>query len=110
MQDIKYLLKRISEVKVLYADKGYSAEWLYERCYWNKIQTFIPIKENSKRGHFRKKQMKKWDKEKYNLRSNIEAGFSAIKRKYGANVRAKKIQGIKTEIMCKGIAHNLELN
>jgi len=107
MQDIKYLLKRISEVKVLYADKGYSAEWLYERCYWNKIQTFIPIKKNSKRGHFRKIQMKNWNQKEYNLRSNVESGFSAIKRKYGANVRSKKVEGMRVEIICKGIAHEI---
>ena len=110
MQDVKYLLKRIDVIKVLCGDKGYSAEWLYERCYWNKIQTFIPIKKNSKRGHFRKKQMKNWNQEKYNLRSNVEVGFSGIKRKYGGNVRVKRIEGIRTEIMCKGIAHNLRIS
>ena len=110
MQDVKYLLKRISFVKTFYGDKGYCAEWLYEMCYWKGIQTFIPIKKNIHRGYFRKKQMKGWNKKEYNLRSNVEAGFSAIKRKYGGSVRAKKIEGIRTEIMCKGIAHNLELS
>jgi transposase len=109
MQDVKYLIKRIKDLKVLCADKGYSAEWLYEECFWKGIQTFIPSKKNVKRGHFRKKQMKKWDQDKYNLRSNIEAGFSAIKRKYGANIKAKKMKGINTEILCKGIVHNLGL-
>ncbi len=78
--------------------------------YWKRIQTFIPIKKNSCRGHFRKKQMKNWNQKEYNLRSNVEAGFSAIKRKYGGSVRTKKIEGIRTEIMCKGIAHNLGLS
>ena len=109
MQDVKYLLKRISDVKTFFGDKGYCAEWLYELCYWKGIQTFIPLKKNIRRGYFRKKQMKKWNQEKYNLRSNIESGFSAIKRKYGGSVRAKKIQGMRTEIFCKGIAHNLNL-
>lgn len=109
MQDVKYLLNRISDVKTFFGDKGYCAEWLYEMCYWKGIQTFIPIKKNIRRGYFRKKQMKNWNQEEYNLRSNIESGFSAIKRKYGGSIRAKKIQGMRTEIMCKGIAHNLEL-
>ncbi len=109
MQDVKYLLKRISDVKIFSGDKGYCAEWLYELCYWKSIQTFIPLKKNIHRGHFRKKQMKNWNQREYNLRSNVEAGFSAIKRKYGGTIKAKKIAGMRTEIFCKGIAHNLNL-
>lgn len=109
MQDIKYLLSRVNDIKVFCADKGYSAEWLYEWCYWKGIQTFIPIKKNARRGYFRKIQMKNWKQEDYNKRSNVESGFSAIKRKYGGNVRAKKIKGMRVEIMSKGIAHNLNL-
>ena len=109
MQDVKYLLKRVSDVKRFYGDKGYCAEWLYEMCYWKGIQTFIPSKKNSRKGFFRKKQMKNWDKSEYNLRSNVESGFSAIKRKYGGCVRAKKIEGMRAEILLKGIAYNLGL-
>ena len=109
MQDIKYLLKRISDVKRFYGDSGYDAEWLHEMLYWEKIQAYIPPRRNVRIRKFRKKQMKNWDQSEYNLRSNVEAGFSAIKRKYGNFVRAKKIEGIRTEIFCKGIAHNLNL-
>ena len=66
MQDIKYLLKRISDAKVFYADKGYCAEWLYEFCYWRGIQTYIPQKKNVKLKGFRKIQLEKWDKKEYN--------------------------------------------
>ena len=109
MQDIKYLLKRISFVKTLCADTGYDADWLHELCYWKKIQTFIPPRKNVRLRKFRKFQMKNWDKQKYNLRSNIESGFFAIKQKYGSSVSAKRIEGMRSEILLKGIAHNLEL-
>jgi len=109
MQDVKYLLKRISVVKSFYGDSGYDAEWLHERCYWNEIQTYIPPRRNVRIRKFRKIQMKNWDKKEYNLRSNIESGFSAIKRKYGSSVRAKKIEGMRAEILLRGIAHNLKL-
>jgi transposase len=109
MQDVKYLLNRIRDVKVFCADKGYCTEWLYEFCYWKGIQTYIPQKRNVKLKGFRKIQLEKWDKQEYNKRSNVEAGFSAIKRKYGCNVRSKKVEGMRAEIMCKGIAHNLNL-
>ncbi|MBU2104901.1 MAG: IS5 family transposase [Nanoarchaeota archaeon] len=109
MQDVKYLLKRVSVVKGFYGDSGYDAEWLHEMCYWNGIQTYIPPRQNVRIRKFRKNQMKHWDKKEYNLRSNIESGFSAIKRKYGGSVRAKKIEGIRAEILLRGIAHNLKL-
>lgn len=109
MQDVKYLLKRIRDVEKFYGDGGYDAEWLHELCYWRGIQTYIPPRRNVKVNRFRKMQMKNWDKKEYNLRSNVESGFSAIKRKYGGSVRARKIEGMRAEVLLKGIAHNLEL-
>ena len=109
MQDVKYLLKRVSVVKTFYGDSGYDAEWLHEMLYWRKVQAYIPPRRNVRIRKFRKKQMKKWDKKEYNLRSNVESGFSAIKRKYGGAVRAKRIEGMRSEILLKGIAHNLGL-
>jgi len=109
MQDVKYLLKRSGKIKAFYGDKGYSAEWLYELCFWKEIQTFIPSKKNVRMRRFRKKQFENYSEDEYRQRSLIECGFSCIKRKYGGMVRAKKIQGLRAEIYCKGIAHNLEL-
>ena len=109
MQDVKYLLKRVNDVKMFYGDSGYDAEWLHEMCYWSGVQTYIPPRKNVRLRKFRGKQMKNWDKKEYNLRSNVESGFSAIKRKYGGTVRARKIEGMRAEILLKGIAHNLEL-
>jgi len=109
MQDVKYLLNRISDVKTFLGDSGYDAEWLHEMLYLRNVQTYIPPRKNVKIKKFRKIQMKNWEKKKYNQRSNIESGFSAIKRKYGSDVRAKRVQGMRVEIMCKGIAHNLDL-
>ena len=109
MQDVKYILKRCGKLKMFLADTGYDAEWLHEMCYWKKIQAHIPPRRNVKIKKFGKKQLEKWDKKAYNLRSNVEAGFSAIKRKYGSSVRSKKIVGQRAEILCKGICHNLGL-
>jgi transposase len=109
MQDVKYLLKRVGKIERFYADMGYDAEWLHELCYWKGIQTFIPHRKYVKIKKFRKKQMENWNKEEYNLRSNVESGFSAIKRKYGGTVRARRVEGMRVSILLKGIAHNLEL-
>ncbi len=109
MQDIKYLLKRTKGIREFCADRGYDAEWLHELCFWRGIQTFIPPRKNVRLRKFRKRQMENWDTSKYHKRSNVESGFSAIKRKYGGATRAKKIWSLRSEIYCKGIAHNLEL-
>ncbi|MCK5624531.1 IS5 family transposase [Candidatus Pacearchaeota archaeon] len=109
MQDVKYLLKRVRGIKSFSADKGYDSEEVHEICYWKGIQTYIPSRKNVKHGWARKKQIKNWDQKEYNLRGNVESGFSAIKRKYGGFVRAKRIEGMRAEIILKGIAHNLEL-
>lgn len=43
----------------------------------------------------------------YHKRSNVESTFSAIKRKFGGEVRSKTDAAMKNEVYCKLIAHNL---
>lgn len=109
MQDVKYLLKQDNSIKVLYGDAGYCAEWLHELCYWKGIKTVIKSRRNSRRGHFRKKQSKNFDEFNYNVRSNVESAFSAIKRKYGSSVCAKKVFGLRAELYLRVILHNMDL-
>ena len=109
MQDVKYLLKRSGKINAFYGDRGYDAEWLHELCFYKGIQTFIPARKNVRMRKFRKKQFVNYSIERYRQRSLIECGFSCLKRKYGGSVRAKKIQGLRAEIFCKGIVHNLGL-
>lgn len=110
MKDAKPLLRSYCRMQCLLADKAYDAEWLHEYCFERGIQTIIPKKVNIRKGFYRRKQMKNYSDEKYHQRSNIESGFSAIKRKYGGYVSGKKLASIKTEIYCKGICHNLRLD
>ncbi len=44
---------------------------------------------------------------RYHQRSNVESTFSAVKRKFGDSVRCKSDTGMKNEVLCKFIAHNL---
>ncbi len=110
INDVKILMEKCRGIKYLLADKAYDAEWLYEYCFDRKIKTVIPKKVNIHRGFYRKKQMKNYSEEKYHQRSNIESGFSAIKRKYGGFVRGKSVNSINSELSCKALAHNLMLN
>jgi len=108
IRDAKLLVGKC-KIKCLLADKAYDAEWFHEYCFWKGIQTIIPKKEWTKKGFFRRKQMKNFSEEKYHQRSLIESGFSAIKRKYGSSVSGRSLASINTELSCKAIAHNLEL-
>ena len=44
---------------------------------------------------------------KYHKRSNIESTFSAIKRKFGADVVSKNPTAMENEVLCKIICHNI---
>jgi len=109
IRDAKLLIGQCCQTKCLLADKAYDAEWLHEYCFERGVQTIIPKKKNIIRGRFRKKQGINFTEEKYHKRSNIESGFSAIKRKYGGSVSGKYLQSINSELSCKAIAHNLNL-
>src|SRR5262245_7486604 len=43
----------------------------------------------------------------YHTRSNVEATFSAIKRKFGDSVRSKGDVAMRSEVLCKIVAHNI---
>lgn len=43
----------------------------------------------------------------YNKRSNVEATFSMIKRKFGERLRSKSFTSQRNEILCKILVHNL---
>jgi len=109
IKDVLPLLKRNRDINVFFGDSAFDAEALHEYCYWHNIQTMIKPKKNVKKGGFRKMQMKNYSEEEYHQRSLVECGFSCLKRKYGGAVLAKKSKGVKTEIYCKAIAHNLSL-
>jgi len=110
MKDAKLILGSYCRMQCLLADKAYDAEWIHEYCFERGVQTIIPKKINIHRGFYRRKQMKNYSEEKYHQRSNIESGFSAIKRKYGSSVSGKSLSSINSELSCKAISHNLNLN
>lgn len=42
----------------------------------------------------------------YHRRSNVEATFSMIKRKFGGRLRSKSRTGQVNEVLCKVLCHN----
>jgi len=109
MKDVKPLLSTTKGITKLYGDRGYDAESLHRYCSERNIQTIIKPRKYSKKGCARRKQMKNYSEKDYHQRSLIESGFGSLKRKYGGFVLAKKAKGMKVEIYCKAISHNLDL-
>lgn len=76
---------------------------------------FIPFKTNSREkgspawrrmwGHFLLRQDDFL--RHYHKRSNVEATFSAIKRKFGGSLRSKRFTAQVNETLCKVLCHNL---
>jgi transposase len=79
---------------------------------------FVPFKPNNTLGGRKRSQVWKtmyhyfhmhsekfWNY--YNKRSNVEATFSMIKRKFGERLRSKTETAQKNEILCKVLCHNL---
>lgn len=76
---------------------------------------YIPFKSNNK-GDGPEQWRKLWHcfwykraefEEHYHKRSNVEATFSAIKRKFGGSVRSKKYESQVNEVLAKILCHNL---
>ena len=107
IKDFKPLMK--IKMEKLYGDSAYDAEWLHEYCFERGIQTIIKPRKNVRKGFYRRKQMKNYSEKEYHKRSLIESGFSALKRKYGGNVSAKRLRNVRAELYCKAIAYNISL-
>ena len=102
------------------ADKGYLSKENYRVAAELGLSAYIPFKSNSsnRSGHhgspptWRKAfylfqaQREEFERN-YHRRSNVESVFSALKRKFGENVRSKNDVAQVNEILCKLIAYNL---
>jgi transposase len=97
------------------ADKGYLSVENVETIFAVGAKPFIAFKANStgaagglfeKMYHFYKYNQKEY-MDRYHQRSNVESTFSMIKRKFGDSLRCKTPAGMRNEVYCKLIAHNL---
>jgi transposase len=102
------------------ADKGYLSKANLTLAREHGIEPFIPMKSNSRNrvGHnpsppaWRRlyhlfQANREYFDRIYHQRSNVETVFSAIKRKFGENVRSRKPIAQINEVLCKLIAYNL---
>ncbi|MEY4744715.1 MAG: hypothetical protein RL272_660, partial [Candidatus Parcubacteria bacterium] len=103
---------KIAEVS---ADKAYLARQNLDAVERSGGTPYIPFKLNS-----RPRKHEAWQRlwhlynyrkaeflTHYHQRSNVESTFSAIKRKFGGNLRSKKYESQRNELLCKILAYNL---
>lgn len=109
IKDVNYLLKMSLPKAKLFGDSAYDAESIHEKCFELGVITMMKPRKNVKKGFYRRKQMKEYDKDEYKQRNGIEGGFGSLKRKYGGDVSGKRWKNIRTELFCKAISHNLNL-
>ena len=99
------------------ADKGYLSRDNYSYAESLGLQAYIPFKVNSisaaegsaawhKAFHLFQANREEFDRN-YHLRPNVESVFSALKRKFGENIRSKNPTAQVNEVLCKLIAYNL---
>jgi transposase len=105
---------------VVVADKGYLSKDNYRVASDLGLDAYIPFKSNSVNRSGTHGSPASWRKafymfqanrdefdRNYHRRSNVESVFSALKRKFGENIRSRKPVAQVNEILCKLIAYNL---
>jgi transposase len=104
------------------ADKGYLSKENYRLASELGLEAYIPFKSNSvarnptktspsiwrKAFHLFQANREEFDRN-YHRRSNVESVFSALKQKFGENVRSRTHVAQVNEVLCKIIAYNLSV-
>jgi hypothetical protein len=107
--------RKLFDIGEVSADKAYVSVENFEAVAECGGQAFIAFKSNNTGaagGHFEKAfHYFQFNQEEYmahyHKRSNVESTFSAIKRKFGADVVSKSPTAMVNEVLCKLICHNL---
>lgn len=107
---------------VVVADRGYLSRENYCLASNLGIEAYIPFKSNSLNRSGNRGSPSAWRKAfylfqanreqfdlNYHRRSNIESVFSALKRKFGENIRSKTEVAQVNEVICKLICYNLSV-
>jgi hypothetical protein len=98
--------KLITDKRIYLADKGYNCEKLFEQAHDLGGVLITPPRKGYKKGFYRKKSAKKYNKKTYNPRSNIESVFSSIKRRFGPNIKSRIFRTQRAEILTRIALYN----
>ena len=107
---IKKARKRMDIVLVT-ADKGYDDESNHRLVRSMNAACIIPVREwknsRTRRGYYRRKMVKNFNKKLYGERNKSETVFFVIKKKFGEELSSRSTLLKKREIKMKNIVYNL---
>jgi len=102
---------RIRKSDLYIMDKGYDSESIHELIRDTlHSYSFIPVRTRKRKriaGYYRKRLSQSFDLGVYHQRNKVETAVSALKRKYGESLKARKFRLQGKEIKMKVILHNL---
>jgi len=113
--DVNCLMRKSAkQLKINYflADKAYDSEKNHELAERYGAKLIAPLRRNGipvrrTLGFHRKQLRREFPKEIYKNRVIIEGVFSALKRRFGELIYAKKFVSEKNELLCRVLAYNL---
>ncbi len=96
------------------ADKGYDSEKNHKAVFESGKQSLISLKNMNlpirlTGGRYRKKAKREFEQGLYTQREITESIFSAIKRKYGSKLKARKFKTQKIELLLIILSYNIEI-
>ena len=108
-KDVKYLTKQSPILaKTNCLDKGYDANYIHAHFRDQGVYSIIPIRNNGKRGQYRKEMKNYFDHAQYWQRNCAEYNNSSLKRRFGDYVRSVNFSAQHAEVTARIIIHNLK--
>ncbi len=117
--DVPYLMEQSSKqlpITAFLADKAYDSEKNHVRAEEHGTRFIAPLRRGNKgvtefhrlHGRHRKQLRRYFPSELYHQRVIVESTFSAVKRRFGCVLLAKKFSSQKNELLFRFIAYNTE--
>ena len=115
--DARPLIKKLAkhyEPEVLYADRGYDANSLFELCF-EKLKAYPlilqrrnDIPKHRRKGTYRKLTYDAFDYGEYLQRNRIETCNSMIKKRFSSNVKSKLDKLQRVDVVLRIVAYNID--
>ena len=108
-KDVRYLTKNSQVLATTNClDKGYDSNPIHAHFRDKGVYSIIPIRNNGKRGQYRKEMKNYFDHAQYWQRNCAEYNNSSLKRRFGDYVRSVKFCAQHAEVTARIIIHNLK--
>jgi len=113
--DVPYLMEQSKQLPItaFLADRGFDSEKNHELAHSHGSRLICPVRRAHlsvyrTQGKFRKQMKRDFPSEIYHQRVIVESIFSAVKRRFGHVLLAKKFISQKNELLFRFIAYNAE--